>query len=89
MVTLGEILALTAAPSLINRYATDRNRGMLQSLTSLSGSLGRAIGSLAGGALITAVNYNWTFLILFLAHLVGVAAMLTVRPPDHQQGAKE
>lgn len=89
VVTLGEILALTAAPSLINRYATDRNRGMLQSLTSLSASLGRAIGPLAGGALITAVNYNWTFLILFLAHLVGVAAMLTVRPPNHQQGAKE
>lgn len=80
VVTLGEILALTSAPSLINRYATDRNRGILQSLGSLSGSLGRAIGPLAGGALITAAGYNWTFLLLFAMHVVGVAGMLLVRP---------
>jgi MFS family permease len=79
VVTMGEILALTAAPSLMNRFATDRNRGMIQSLASLSGSLGRSIGPVAGSALITLVNYNWTFLILFVLHVVGIVGLLTIR----------
>src|SRR5699024_10399601 len=60
-VSVGEILALTAIPMLLNRYAHDNNRGRLQSLSSLSGSLGRALGPLVGGSLITALGYGQTF----------------------------
>lgn len=59
-VSLGEILALTAIPMLLNRYAQDNDRGTIQSLGSLSGSLGRALGPLSGGWLITALGYSKT-----------------------------
>lgn len=80
-VSLGEILALTAIPMLLNRYAEDSNRGMIQSLGSLSGSLGRALGPLSGGWLITALGYNKTFLIFFFAHLVMAVILIAVRAP--------
>lgn len=89
LVSLGEILALTAIPMLLNRYAHDKNRGTIQSLSSLSGSLGRALGPLSGGWLITALGYNWTFLVFFLAHLVMVAVLLLVRRPDLKIGLKD
>lgn len=80
-VSVGEILALTAIPMLLNRYAHDNNRGRIQSLSSLSGSLGRALGPLAGGSLITAIGYGQTFGLFFLAHLVMVGMILLVRQP--------
>lgn len=81
-VSVGEILALTAIPMLLNRYAHDNNRGRLQSLSSLSGSLGRALGPLAGGSLITALGYGQTFWIFFLAHVVVTGMILLVRQPE-------
>ncbi len=82
LVSVGEILALTAIPILLNRYASDRNRGTLQSLGSLSGSLGRALGPLSGGWLITSLGYNDTFLIFFAAHVVIAAILLLIRRPQ-------
>ncbi|WP_412988314.1 MFS transporter [Pediococcus siamensis] len=79
LVTLGEMLALIAIPALLNRYATDRNRGTIQSLGSFSGSMGRALGPLFGGFLITHFNYDWTFLAMFLIHLFLILPVLTLK----------
>nr|WP_017867478.1 MFS transporter [Ligilactobacillus pobuzihii]KRK09868.1 major facilitator superfamily permease [Ligilactobacillus pobuzihii E100301 = KCTC 13174]KRO00648.1 major facilitator superfamily permease [Ligilactobacillus pobuzihii]GEN48601.1 MFS transporter [Ligilactobacillus pobuzihii] len=81
-VSLGEILALTAIPMLLNRYANDHDRGTIQSLGSLSGSLGRALGPLTGGWLITALGYDKTFLIFFFAHVVVALTLGWVRMPQ-------
>lgn len=80
-VSLGEILALTAIPMLLNRYAQDNDRGTIQSLGSLSGSLGRALGPLSGGWLITALGYSKTFLVFFVVHLVMAVILLGVHAP--------
>ena len=81
-VSLGEILALTAIPMLLNRYAHDHDRGTIQSLGSLSGSLGRALGPLTGGWLITALGYDKTFLIFFFAHVAVALLLGWVRMPQ-------
>lgn len=81
-VSLGEILALTAIPMLLNRYAQDNDRGTIQSLGSLSGSLGRALGPLSGGWLITALGYSKTFLVFFVVHLVMAVILLGVHAPS-------
>lgn len=70
LVSLGEMLALTAIPILLNRYANDRNRGTVQAVGSLSGAIGRALGPLFGGYLITSLDYNKSFVIFFCAHLI-------------------
>lgn len=84
-VSLGEILALTAIPMLLNRYAQDNDRGTIQSLGSLSGSLGRALGPLSGGWLITALGYSKTFLVFFVVHLVMAVILLGVHAPSKRK----
>lgn len=80
-VSVGEILALTAIPILLNRYATDRDRGTIQSLGSLSGSLGRALGPLSGGWLITMLGYDKTFIVFFGAHLLLLVLLAFIHQP--------
>lgn len=75
-VSLGEILALTAVPILLNRYANDSNRGTIQAVGSLSGATGRALGPLLGGYLITSLGYTLSFLIFFGLHFL-IALTLT------------
>ncbi|MHA8111127.1 MFS transporter [Lactobacillaceae bacterium Melli_B4] len=81
-ISIGDMLALTAVPSLLNRYANDYNRGTIQSIGSLSGAIGRALGPLTGGYLITLLNYNLTFLVLFAIHLM-IAFLILVLKPNH------
>ncbi|WP_270332949.1 MFS transporter [Ligilactobacillus acidipiscis] len=69
-VSLGEILALTAIPILLNRYANDGNRGTIQAIGSLSGAIGCALGPLLGGYIITSLGYNSTFFTFFALHLL-------------------
>lgn len=79
LVSIGEILALTAIPSLLNHYATDTNRGTIQAIGSLSGSIGRALGPLIGGFMITSFNFNTTFFSIFILHLVVVLSLVLLR----------
>ncbi|AMV62326.1 permease of the major facilitator superfamily [Pediococcus damnosus] len=79
MVTLGEMLALIAIPAVLNRYASDQNRGTIQSLGSFAGSLGRALGPLLGGYFITGFGYNWTFLGMFIIHLLLIFPILSLK----------
>lgn len=78
-VSIGEILALTAIPSLLNHYANDTNRGTIQAIGSLSGSIGRALGPLLGGFMITSFSFDTTFLSIFIIHLILVVFLLLLR----------
>lgn len=79
MVTLGEMLALIAIPAVLNRYAEDHNRGTIQSLGSFAGSMGRALGPLLGGYFITGFGYNWTFLAMFIIHILLVISVFSLK----------
>lgn len=70
---------MTAIPSLLNHYATDTNRGTIQAIGSLSGSIGRALGPLIGGFMITSFNFNTTFFSIFILHLVVVLSLVLLR----------
>lgn len=78
-VSIGEILALTAIPSLLNHYANDTNRDTIQAIGSLSGSIGRALGPLLGGFMITSFSFDTTFLSIFIIHLILVVFLLLLR----------
>ncbi len=65
VLTFGEILVFPAIPSLLNRYSSDSNRGTIQSFGSLAGSLGRAIGPIVGGYIVTDFNYQFLFFAIF------------------------
>lgn len=79
LVTFGEMLALIAIPALLNRFADDRNRGTIQSVGSFAGSMGRALGPLFGGYFITAFDYSWTFLGMFIIHLLLIIPVFMLR----------
>lgn len=79
LVTFGEMLALIAIPAILNRFADDQNRGTIQSLGSFAGSMGRALGPLFGGYLITTFNYNWTFFGMFIMHLLLILPIFTLK----------
>ncbi len=79
ILTFGEILAFPAIPSMLNRYATDNDRGRFQSLGSLAGSLGRAIGPVAGGYIVTSFSYEGLFLLIVFLHLVSAFLILTLK----------
>ncbi|WP_395387134.1 MFS transporter [Pediococcus parvulus] len=79
LVTFGEMLDLIAIPALLNRFADDRNRGTIQSVGSFAGSMGRALGPLFGGYFITAFDYSWTFLGMFIIHLLLIIPVFMLR----------
>lgn len=68
LLSIGDMLALTTTPALLNRFATDYNRASIQSVGGTSASLGRAIGPLIGGAMITATDFTLTFILMFSLH---------------------
>lgn len=70
LAALGESLALTTMPSLINRFANNTDRGILQSTIGFSGSLGRALGPLFGSYLIGFLGYNFAFMVMIILHLI-------------------
>ncbi|RZQ58251.1 MFS transporter [Weissella paramesenteroides] len=78
-VSIGEILALTAIPSLLNHYANNTNCGTIQAIGSLSGSIGRALGPLLGGFMINSFSFDTTFLSIFIIHLILVVFLLLLR----------
>lgn len=81
LVSLGEMLALTAIPILLNLYANDRNRGTVQAIGSLSGSVGRSIGPLLGSYLITSFNYSTSLIVFFCVHLIITLILVFFKDP--------
>ncbi len=79
ILTFGEILAFPAIPSMLNRFATDENRGRIQSFGSLAGSLGRAIGPAIGGFLVTSFSYPSLFVTVFLLHILIAIVLLSLK----------
>ncbi len=79
VLTFGEILVFPAIPSLLNRYASDSNRGIIQSFGSLAGSLGRAIGPIVGGYLVTDFNYQFLFFAIFFLHVLSIIIFLPLK----------
>ncbi|QYH52319.1 MFS transporter [Liquorilactobacillus hordei DSM 19519] len=79
VLSIGDVLALTTIPALINRYANDNNRASIQSISSTAGSVGRAIGPLAGGYMISQTNYNFTFIVIFVGHVMLLPLLLLLK----------
>ncbi|MDN6968010.1 MFS transporter [Oenococcus sp. UCMA 17063] len=79
VLTFGEILVFPAIPSLLNRYASDSNRGIIQSFGSLAGSLGRAIGPIVGGYIVTDFNYQFLFFAIFFLHVLSIIIFLPLK----------
>ncbi|MDN2453096.1 MFS transporter [Lactobacillus sp. UCMA15818] len=77
--SVGDVLALTTIPALLNRYANDSNRASIQSISSTAGSAGRAIGPLAGGYMISQINYSFSFIAIFVSHIVLIPLILLLK----------
>ena len=81
LLSIGDMLALTTTPALLNRFATDYNRASIQSIGGTAASLGRAIGPLIGGAIITFTNFALAFIIIALLHaVIAVLGMFLQKP---------
>lgn len=59
--TLGETIAFPMVPVLVNEITPMSTKGRYQGLLSAAPSMGRAIGPLAGGAIIDTVGYRFLF----------------------------
>ncbi|MDN7144960.1 MFS transporter [Liquorilactobacillus mali] len=77
--SIGDVLALTTIPALLNRYANDSNRASIQSISSTAGSAGRAIGPLIGGYMVSRIDYNFSFIVIFISHIVLVPLILLLK----------
>ncbi|KRN10389.1 MFS transporter [Liquorilactobacillus mali] len=77
--SIGDVLALTTIPALLNRYANDSNRASIQSISSTAGSAGRALGPLIGGYMISQINYNFSFIVIFISHIVLIPLILLLK----------
>ncbi|KRM90654.1 major facilitator superfamily permease [Liquorilactobacillus cacaonum DSM 21116] len=77
--SIGDILALTTLPALLNRYANDSNRASIQSVSSTAGSLGRSLGPLMGGYIISQYSYNILFIMIFSAHLILLPLIMSLK----------
>lgn len=57
ILTVGESMVFPTIPALLNKMSTNQNRGNLQSLYTIMGSLGRAVGPYAGSLIVTALSF--------------------------------
>lgn len=61
ILTVGEAMVFPTIPALLNKMSTNKNRGSLQSLYSIFGSLGRAVGPYVGSLLATWLTFGHLF----------------------------
>ena len=57
VLTIGESMVFPTIPALLNKMSTNKNRGNLQSLYTIMGSLGRAVGPYVGSLVVTALSF--------------------------------
>lgn len=84
LLSIGDMLALTTTPALLNRFATDYNRASIQSIGGTAASLGRAVGPLVGGAMITVTNFAMTFILMFGLHFLATVVGFFLRGPHEE-----
>lgn len=77
--TFGEMILFSTAPVFLNRFATDENRATLQSLNSMATSLASAVGPVFGGWLISLIDYQLTFVVIFALHVLVLPLLLALR----------
>ncbi|WP_161003427.1 MFS transporter [Furfurilactobacillus milii] len=86
LLTFGEMIVMPTIPAWLNEFATPDNRGTIQSISSLAGGFGRAVGPLLGSLIIEATSYPAMFLWLCAADIVG--AGLLILAVDKQPNGK-
>lgn len=69
--TVGESITFPVIPAILNKFATERNRGRYQSFYVIFGSLGRAFGPFIGSLVVTDSSFKTLF------YLIVIAIMLT------------
>lgn len=87
VLTTGEILVTPTIPLLLSKYSDRQHRGSIQSLGSLSNTLGIALGPVVGGYLITLAGYQHAFIALFVLQMVMVLLVLALQKtgqPEHK-----
>lgn len=87
VLTTGEILVTPTIPLLLSKYSNRQHRGSIQSLGSLSNTLGIALGPVVGGYLITLAGYQHAFIALFALQMVMVLLVLALQKtgqPEHK-----
>lgn len=79
VLTTGEILVTPTIPLLLSKYSDRQHRGFVQSLGSLSNTLGIALGPVVGGYLITVAGYNKAFIVLCGVQLLMMLLVLALK----------
>lgn len=61
ILTVGESMVFPTIPALLNKMSTTKNRGSLQSLYTIMGSLGRAVGPYVGSIIVMILSFGDLF----------------------------
>ncbi|MGR3742473.1 MFS transporter [Companilactobacillus sp. DQM5] len=79
VLTLGESMVFPTIPALLSKLSTNKNRGTMQSIYSIFGSLGRAVGPYVGSMIITLISYPSLFFIITVTMLVMGVLMIGIK----------
>ncbi|GKQ42454.1 MFS transporter [Companilactobacillus sp. RD055328] len=79
VLTLGESMVFPTIPALLSKLSTRKNRGTIQSIYSIFGSLGRAAGPYVGSLIITWVSYSSLFIAIAASMVLVGIAMLGIK----------
>lgn len=84
VLTLGEATAFPTVPALINTLTPVHYKGQYQGLLNTYISVGKAVGPVVGGLIITATSYRWLF--SFCAAMIGMVILMVALVRRHERG---
>lgn len=79
VLTLGESMVFPTIPAMLSKLSTSKNRGTIQSIYSIFGSLGRAAGPYVGSLIITWVSYSSLFIAITVTMFIVGIMMLGIK----------
>ncbi len=82
ILTVGESMVFPTIPALLNKMSTRKNRGSLQSLYTIMGSLGRAIGPYAGSVIVSVLSFGNLFYGITAVMIVVAVSLKGVKELD-------
>lgn len=82
ILTVGESMVFPTIPALLSKLSTSKNRGTMQSIYSIFGSLGRAVGPYVGSIIITSLSYTSLFVAITVMMLIIGVSMVGIRELD-------
>ncbi|MDO1605842.1 MFS transporter [Lactobacillus sp. YT155] len=82
ILTVGESMVFPTIPALLSKLSTSKNRGTMQSIYSIFGSLGRAVGPYVGSIIITSLSYTSLFVAITVMMLIIGISMVGIRELD-------